>query len=171
MHDWSKVISTGVGPIIVISACGVLCLAFYNRMAAVVTRLRSFHRERLHEQEALQQAMHASPPDEVAIVRHQELLGMLETQTTHVNRRARLIRLTLASLLLTIACLASCSLALGLSTFLSGLLYIAAALFILGLVLLVVAVVFAMVELRHALDPVDLESRFVQKMVEMMENA
>src|SRR6476620_4889188 len=51
--DWSKVIAAGVGPIIVISACGLLCLAFYNRLAAVVTRLRSFHREQLQEQEIL----------------------------------------------------------------------------------------------------------------------
>src|SRR5437868_2476989 len=40
MNDWSKVISAGVGPIIAISACGLLCLAFYNRLAAVVTLLR-----------------------------------------------------------------------------------------------------------------------------------
>ena len=52
MGDWSNIITAGVGPVIVISACGLLCLAFYNRLAAVVTRLRGFHRERLHEHEA-----------------------------------------------------------------------------------------------------------------------
>ena len=53
MHDWSKIITAGTAPIIVISACGLLCLAFYNRLAAVVTRLRSFHRERLIAHDAL----------------------------------------------------------------------------------------------------------------------
>src|SRR3954447_10075072 len=103
MTDWSKIISTGVGPIIVISACGLLCLAFYNRLAAVVTRLRSFHRERLHEQEALARQTASATPDELAMLRHRELIGMLEVQTRHVTRRAHLIRSTLGCLLLTIA--------------------------------------------------------------------
>src|ERR1044072_2798179 len=133
MYDWSKVISAGVGPIIVISACGLLCLAFYNRLAAVVTRLRGFHRERLAEQEAMSEARASVPPDDVATVRHQEVLGMLEVQTEFVTRRARLIRSTLTCLLLTIACLAVCSLVLGLSVLWPGLMYAAAVLFIAGL--------------------------------------
>ena len=162
MTDWSKVISAGVGPIIVISACGLLCLAFYNRLAAVVTRLRSFDRERLHEQEALARQSASATPDEVALVRHRELLGMLETQTRHVIRRARMIRKTLGCLLLTIACLAICSLCLGLSTIVSWLIYPAAGLFVIGLLLLVVGVIFAMIEMKFALDPVELENRFVR---------
>src|SRR3569833_1091681 len=121
MTDWSKIISTGVGPIIVISACGLLCLAFYNRLAAVVTRLRSFHRERLHEQEALDRQLASSTPDEIALVRHREVLGMLDVQTRHVLRRAGWIRRTLGCLLLTIICLAACSLCVGLSTLASAL--------------------------------------------------
>src|SRR3954471_18484391 len=123
MQDWSKIISAGVGPIIVISACGLLCLAFYNRLAAVVTRLRSFHRERLHEQDALDREMANPTADELALVRHRELLGMLEVQTRHVIRRARWIRRTLACLLVTIGCLACCSLCVGLSTFVCTLIY------------------------------------------------
>src|SRR5580765_5643914 len=100
MTDWSKIISAGVGPIIVISACGLLCLAFYNRLAAVVTRLRLFDRERLVEHEALARQRRTESPDDIALVRHQELLGALEIQTRHVTRRARLIRRTLICLLL-----------------------------------------------------------------------
>src|SRR3954447_3993130 len=162
MTDWSKIISTGVGPIIVISACGLLCLAFYNRLAAVVTRLRSFHRERLHEQEALDREMASSSPDEVSLVRHRELLGMLDVQTRHVIRRAHWIRRTLGCLLLTIAFLATCSLCVGLSALVSALIYPAVGLFVIGLVLLVVGVIFAMIERKFALDRVELESRFVR---------
>src|SRR5881392_3260320 len=108
MYDWLKVITAGVGPIIVISACGLLCLAFYNRLAAVVTRLRAFDRERLHEQEALAREMRSPTPDEFAQVRHRELIGMLEVQTRHVIRRAHFIRRTLGCLLMTIICLALC---------------------------------------------------------------
>src|SRR3954468_356943 len=93
--SYEKIITAGVGPIIVISACGLLCLAFYNRLAAVVTRLRSFHREQLSEQEALTKQRRSSEPDPEAMVRHQEILGALEIQTRHVTHRAKLIRLTL----------------------------------------------------------------------------
>ena len=169
MSDWSKVIFAGVGPIIVISACGLLCLAFYNRLAAVVTRLRAFHRERLHEHEALATQQASPQPDERAIFRHRELIGMLETQTRHVTRRAHLIRHTLGSLLLTIACLALCSLFLGLSTVWPAMIYAAVPLFVVGLLLVVVAMILAMRELALALDPVNLESRFVRDMEEQFD--
>jgi hypothetical protein len=163
--DWSKIISAGVGPIIVISACGLLCLAFYNRLAAVVTRLRSFHRERLNEQEALAHERAKEQPDPIALVRHQEILGMLHVQTQHVTRRAHLLRNTLGCLLLTIICLALCSLAVGLSAVWPAAMYAAVPLFVVGILLLVIGVIFAMVEMKHALDPIELESQFVTELM------
>src|SRR6476659_7828743 len=110
--SYEKIITAGVGPIIVISACGLLCLAFYNRLAAVVTRLRAFHRAHLHDQDALAAARERQPQDEAAVVRHHEVIGMLDVQIRRVTRRAKLIRRTLICLLLTIACLAVCSMCL-----------------------------------------------------------
>jgi hypothetical protein len=163
MDPWTRIISAGVGPIIVISACGLLCLAFYNRLAAVVTRLRAFHREHLHEQEALARSRREGN-DDLAAVRHQELLGMLSVQIEHVTRRAKLIRLTLACLLLTIAMLAACSLAVGLAAIAPAFAYAAVPLFVLGLLLVIAAVVFALLELRIAVDPVNLEGLFVRQL-------
>ena len=141
MYDWSKIISAGVGPIIVISACGLLCLAFYNRLAAVVARLRSLHREQLIETDRLAKARRQGGTDSFDVVRAQELLGMLKVQTDRVGRRARLIRATLLCLLITIGCLALCSLALGLSTLFGHLIIPAATFFILGMLTMVLAVV------------------------------
>jgi hypothetical protein len=166
MQDWTKIISAGVGPIIVISACGLLCLAFYNRLAAVVTRMRAFHREQLDEQEALARLRAAGSVDEIAIVRHQEVLGMLRVQIGHISRRARLINRTLRCLLLSIVSLALCSMSLGLSTVWPVLVYAAVSLFILGLTLLVLGMVSALFELHSALDPVDLETKFIVDMAE-----
>jgi hypothetical protein len=170
-HDWSKVISAGFGPVIVISACGLLCLAFYNRLAAVVTRMRAFHREQLSEQEALARAQASATPDDVDIVRRQEMLGMLQVQRTCVLRRARWIRRTIASLLTTIGCLAACSLFVGVGAIwpLDVVFALAAALFVLGLVVMILAVMFALIEISHALDPVELESRFITEMAEAFE--
>ena len=168
VNDWSKIIVAGVGPIIVISACGLLCLAFYNRLAAVVSRLRAFQRERLNEQESLARERSAGG-DQIAIVRHQEMLGALQIQTERVTRRAKLIQQTLLCLLMTIACLALCSLVVGLSTVWAPAMYIAVPLFVIGLLLLFVGVVIAAVELKQALDPVELESQFVTDIVETFE--
>jgi hypothetical protein len=169
MNDWSKIIVAGVGPIIVISACGLLCLAFYNRLAAVVSRLRAFQRERLNEQESLARERATGGGDQIAIVRHQEMLGALQIQTERVTRRAKLIQQTLLCLLMTIACLAICSLVVGLSTIWAPAMYIAVPLFAIGLLLLFVGVVIAAVELKQALDPVELESQFVTDIVETFE--
>ena len=160
MHDYSQIISAGVGPIIVISACGLLCLAFYNRLTAVVTRLRGFDRERLTEQAALDRAA-ADGTDLVTVARHQEVLAMLRTQTHLVRLRAHLIRRTLVCFLVTIGCLALCSLAVGLSTIWKGMTYVAVPLFVVGLGLLVTGVLFALLELRYALRPVELEGRVI----------
>jgi hypothetical protein len=169
MSDWSKVISAGVAPVIVISACGLLCLAFYNRLAAIVTRLRAFDRERLSEQDALRRTRAASAVDEIQAVRHVEILGMLEIQTRGILRRARHIRATILCLLITIISLATCCMLLGASAYwpdVTPLAACAAALFIIGLFLLITSVTFAMLEIKHALDPVDLESRFVREIGE-----
>src|SRR5437763_16038474 len=110
MLDLSKVVSAGVGPIIVISACGLLCSTFYNRMTNVITRLRAFQRERLAEQANLDRET-----DPAMRLKRQELLGVLSSQSESLVRRVRYIRRTLFCLLLTISSLIFCSLALGLS--------------------------------------------------------
>lgn len=162
MHDISQIVSAGVGPIIVISAAGLLCLAFYNRLTAVVTRLRGFDRERLQEQEDLDEA----GPNAAPAVRelHKSVIAMLHTQTELLKRRAHLIRRTLVCLLSTIICLAFCSLGLGLSTVWPPLVAAAVPLFVAGLLLLVAGAGFALLELRFALDPIELEARSVGKL-------
>ena len=160
--DWVKIISSSVVPVVIISACGLLCLAFYNRMAAIVSRLRGFQRERLREQELISQAESQSGAD---TARRHRLLQHLEAQTAHVTRRAKLIRLTLFYLLLTVALLVTCCLMLGLSILVPPTIYIAVALFLIGLLSMFVAIIAAMLELKAALQPAELESQFVSDML------
>src|SRR3954463_2257703 len=88
--DLSRVVTAGVGPIIVISACGLLCSTFYNRMTNVITRLRAFQRERLAEQALLDQEK-----DDDRRARRQELLAVLSSQTDLLVRRVHYVRRTL----------------------------------------------------------------------------
>jgi hypothetical protein len=77
-------------------------------------------------------------------------------------RRAKLIRLTLLFLLLTIGMLIGCSLSLGLSVLLPKAIYVAIPLFVLGLLSMLTATIAAAMELKRALEPVELESRFIK---------
>lgn len=162
MLDYSKVISTGVGPIIVISACGLLCLALYNRMAAVVTRVRTFQRELLNEQFALRQIAPEARA-ELTAARHQHLIDMLQVQVQRISYRARLVRRALFCLLLAVLLMSLCALLLGLSVLLSSLVITAVVFFTLGIVAMATGIVFAMIELTHALDPMLLEASAVSQ--------
>jgi hypothetical protein len=59
---------------------------------------------------------------------------------------------------MTIALLAACSLAVGLSTVWPAAVYAAVPLFVLGLLVLIAGIALAMLELRYAVDPVEIES-------------
>lgn len=170
-QDWPRVLSASVVPVVIISACGLLCLAFYNRLASVVSRLRGFQRERLAEQERLSQPRRVGEHEPEWVRRRELVLDMLEEQTRRVARRARLIRLTLLCLLATIGCLTLCSLVTGISVLWPPAIYAAVGLFIVGLLLLLSGVVLAMLELKGALDPVELESEFVARLTEHQESA
>ncbi len=161
-EEWSRILSASVAPVVIISACGLLCLAFYNRLASVVSRLRAFQRERLAEQERLT----LQPHDVLGAERHRRVLSMLSVQTERVTRRAHLIQAALMCLLSTIASLTVCSFSAGLSVLFPAVLWVTAATFGVGLFLLLMAVIFAMIELRDALDPVELEEDFVTRMNE-----
>ena len=159
--DLSRVVSAGVGPIIVISACGLLCSTFYNRMTNVVGRLRAFQRERLAEQVLLEKET-----DVAMRGRRCEMLDILGQQTDSLVRRVRLIRWTLFCLLWTIALLVLCSLSLGLSVMWGRIpLILAIVFFALGLGTLLGAVGFAMLDLKLAMDPVVLETSYVTRRV------
>jgi hypothetical protein len=154
--DLTRVISSAVVPVVIISACGLLCLAFYNRMAAIVSRLRGFQRERLIEIDRLEKSESKHG---------RRVLEHLELQTVGVKRRARLIRLTLFFLLLTIALLIVCCLMLSLSALSPRVtlpaMCAAIPLFLLGLVSMLCSTIAAALELKAALHPVELESEFV----------
>ncbi len=157
LPEWPSVISMSVVPVVIISACGLLSLAFYGRMAAVVSRLRGFQREILVEQEKFERT---------GDVEQARLIEILRTQTGQVTRRARLIRTALSFFLLAVALLILSSLTLVASWFVREAAFVAAVFFVLGLLSMLAGIVAAMLELRGALEPVELETRFVSGAVE-----
>lgn len=159
MHfpEWTSIISLSVLPVVIISACGLLSLAFYGRLAAVVSRLRGFQREILVEQEKFERT---------GSVEHAGLLEVLRTQTEQVKRRARLIRLALMFFLSAVGLLIICSLTLAFTWYAREAALGAAAFFVLGLISMFCGIIAALMELRGALEPVELEARFVSRTVD-----
>jgi hypothetical protein len=160
-EQWPRIVSAGMAPVVVISACALMALAFYNRFASIISRLRAFGRERLMEQEQILRLEEADPPDEDAIQRRRRILQSLSEQTRRTLRRAKLIRLTLICLLGTISMLLVSSLLNGMSVIWPDALFGAAILFLAGMGLLLFGIVCAMAELLVALEVVEDETRVV----------
>jgi len=163
-EQWSKVVVASVAPVVVISASALLGLAFYNRLAAIVSRLRSVQRERLQEQLALSAATARNDAD--AIRRHRRMLANLALQTAGIIQRARLIRITLLCLLSAVALLIFSSLFNGVALFWPPAAIGAAILFAGGMLALLLGVISAILELASALDVVQLESELVSELTD-----
>ncbi|MEN6627269.1 MAG: DUF2721 domain-containing protein [Candidatus Sumerlaeia bacterium] len=162
-----------LAPVVLISACGLLCLALYNRLASIVSRARAFHRERFDVQTHL--ARLGDDADATLAAQLGSRIDILTDQTGQVLARAKQIRNALVCMLLTITCMLACSLLLAslslfgepvqnaatLAFFASGPFYLvviaAGVVFLVGIALMIAAMVLAILELRRALDPVQVE--------------
>jgi hypothetical protein len=158
-QEWFRLIAASVVPVVVISATGLLCLAFYNRLAAIVSRLRLFQRERLAQQELRDKALEAKEAEHV--IRHERIIELLGEQTDDVMKRARLMRRTLVLCLAAIACLLVCSLLCGATVLWPAAMYPAVVSFGIGLSLLLAGVICAVLEALMSLEPIALESEVV----------
>jgi len=164
MHAWSSIITSAVVPVVIISACGLLCLAFYNRLAMVVTRLRTLQRERLAEYKEI---FHLEDNEKAKLLRQEgeQFLHYLEQQTVDVLKRARYLRNCLFCLIGSIFALVVTSLLTGLSLVFSFLDYPVLIFFVGGLFLLLYGLFFALLEIKIALSPIKMESGFVQELI------
>ena len=165
-EQWSMIVSASLAPVVVISACALMTLAFYNRLASIVARLRGFQRERLAEQEQVHRLERAHPPDEESI-RRRRVLENLGEQTKRTLRRAKLIRFTLLCLLGTIGLLVVSSILNGMSVVWPEAHLGAAILFISGMGLLLVGIACAIAELFSVLEVVELETSLVSELARL----
>jgi len=163
-ENWSKVVVASVAPVVVISASGLLCLAFYNRLAAIVSTLRAVQRERLQKLAVFRAA--SIRGDSAVMESHGRLLNNLGQQTARIIKRAHLIRLTLLCLLAAISFLIITSLLNGVALVWAPAAVAAALTFALGMISLLTGIIAAMRELSAALDVVKLESDLVSDLID-----
>lgn len=153
--DTVKIIQLLVAPVVMISACGLLGLALYNRLHAIVTRARAFHKERFDVETKL--VAEGGIPDPTVREHYRRRFESLEVQAEHVLRRAKLVRGALLAYLTVVLCMLASSLSLGLSLLAPAFAKVALALFLAGVVSAAAATLLSMKELLHALDPIALE--------------
>ncbi len=154
MPDSVKTIQFLIAPVVMISACGLLCLALYNRLAAIVSRARAFHKERFYIEVKL--ASPEPPPDPV--VGHlRRRFNTLEEQAARILSRARRVRGAILALLGCILCMLVSSLTLGAALVWPAFDRAALGLFLLGDLLACLGILLAISEVLGALDPVTME--------------
>lgn len=160
--NYAQLIQQLLAPVVMISACGLLCMAMYARLSNIVARLRQFH----HEQ--LQTMTHPRPDSESeqALVRWRS--QGLEQQAHYMLGRARLIRNTLVCLVGCVICMLASSLSIGLSQWTERFQIISIVLFVVGVTSMLVGMLIAMFELRVALRQVSYEHQRMERLVEVV---
>lgn len=166
--DWRELSAAAVAPVVVVSACGLLCLALYNRLAAVVARLRMFERERIATLTALAEKQAAGQGEGMAARRDRRLLRITEEQIGKVTYRAVLLQRALLLLLGSICAMLACSLLSGLAMLWQPVMYGALVGFTSGVLLMLCGVGYAIAEMRRALDPVRLEESAVDELANVL---
>lgn len=146
--DISHLLSVSITPVVLISACGLLTQSLYNHLGIILTRIRSFHKqkiellENLHKHEAVEQQM---------------LLEMLDSQIVQVTVKARVIQKGLYCLLAAISSFLLCSLFAGIALIHEWVGSLALAMGVVGMTLFLVGLGWAMRELTLSLAPLEKE--------------
>ena len=146
-------LSASVTPVVLISACGLVTLALYNRLGTILARIRAFHLQKI---ELLRQR------HEQGRTEHAMLLEMLDTQIDVVTVKARMIQKGLMCLLAAIAAFLTCSLFAGATILGDGFGVAAIVTGALGNILFLIGLGWAMRELMLSLSPLEEESCYLK---------
>jgi len=151
--DTSQLLSVSVTPVVLISACGLLTLALYNRLGAILARIRAFHLQKMQLLENLH---------ELEVFEQQMLLDMLDSQIQKVTDKARVIQKALYCLLAAITAFLLCSLFAGATVLHSSAGMVALGMGVLGVSLFVAGLGWAMRELTLSLTPLEEENAYLE---------
>lgn len=153
-----EIIQPILAPAVMFSAGGLLCLAQFARLNAIVGQIRAFDRERLA---TLRELAKAEPEQRDLL--EQRAAG-LELQSDGVLAHAVVVRNALRFLVGGILLMVLCSLFVGASFILEPLSIVAIVLFVLGLISTFVGLCLVLIELRVSLDPLKLENENLKRL-------
>jgi len=147
-----EIIQSSVAPVVMVSANGLLCLAFYNRLSSLANRSRTMNKERFDLVGQLS-ALHAKGAKGLE-PEHLELrIDTLDQVGHQLYARAKWIRVTLLCLLVSILLMLCCSLCLALAGAVETIGVVAPWLFVMGTLAMMAGIFAAIEELRRTLSP------------------
>lgn len=147
-----EIIQSSVAPVVMVSANGLLCLAFYNRLSSLANRSRAMNKERfdLAAQLSTQQAESTGGHEAERLERR---IATLDEVGHQIFARAKWTRGTLLGLLISILAMLACSLCLAIGAAVPAIAFLAPCLFVGGTLAMMAAIVAAIEELRRTLRP------------------
>lgn len=148
--DISQLLTASVTPVVLISACGLITLALYNRLGAILARLRAFHQQKL---ELLRQL----ESDE-----SRTLLSMVDSQIEKVTLKARVVQKGLYCLLSAVMAFLLCSLFAAVAVLYKQFSMIALGMHFIGLSLFLSGIGWAIRELTLSITPLDEENAYLE---------
>jgi len=149
----SHLLSASVTPVVLVSACGLITLALYNRLAAILSRLRAFHQQKI---ELLKDV------DEHGLHESRTLLEMVDSQIEKVTYKARIIQKSLYCLLSAVMAFLSCSLLAAAAVLNSHFSAVALGMHFVGLLLFLAEIGWAIRELALSITPLDEENAYLE---------
>jgi hypothetical protein len=151
--DTSYLLSVSATHVVLISACGLVTLALYNRMGAILARIRAFHQQKI---ELLENRFKHEKTEQ------QMLLDMLDSQIVGVTAKARALQKGLTCLLAAIAAFVICSLFGGAPVLQEWFGIAALGMGFLGISLFLFGLGWAMWELMLSLTPLEEETAYLE---------
>lgn len=151
--ETDRLYSASISPVVLISACGLITLALYNRLGTILGRIRAFHQQKIE----LLKGFHEHDLDE-----QQMLLEMLDSQIDDVTHKARLIQKGLYCLLAAICSFLFCSPLAAAAVLQEWFGLAALGMNFLGISLFFFGIVWSMRELTLSLAPLEEESAYLE---------
>jgi len=142
----NQLLSASVAPVVLISASGLITLALYNRLGAILGRLRTCHERQF-------QLLKEHDEEESSLARSQ--LEVVESQIEKVTTKARIVQKGLYCLLSSVIAFLACSFFSALGFWSDDFGAAAVAAYFLGLLLFAVGIGWALRELTMSITPLD----------------
>jgi hypothetical protein len=147
--DTAHLLSISVTPVVLISACGLISLALYNRLGIILARIRAFHQQKIEFLKEIDQRPNGD---------QQKMLEMLDSQVAKVTIKARVIQRGLYCLMSAVLAFLSCSLLTPATEFHVSMGMLAFGVYVLGVLLFIAGICWAIRELALSLIPLEEES-------------
>lgn len=154
--DAAHLLSVSATPVVLISACGLVTLALYSRLGAILARIRAFHQQKIELLKELDKREDGG--------QEHMLLSLIDSQIAKVTVKAKVIQNGLYCLLCAILALLLCSLLAAAAALHESVGVAALGMYVLGVSLFLAGIGWAIRELTLSLTPLEEESAYLDRL-------